>query len=390
LTGIHVAADNPNYSSDASGVLFNKEKTQLLQAPGGLTGEYVIPDTVISFGDEQPFRSCYNLIGVTIGNGIWQIDSYAFGYCENLTSVTMPRSVTRIWDGAFCDCESLTDVYYAGTEAQWNAINIEGSNEYLLSATIHYNSTGPAAGTNVAVSQGQAASGEEAPTLDAVYGGEYSSEETGSYTLKKATFSGLMPGEEYLLLAMESIGTDTPIAPDNLLYVDQAAAGEDGTLTFIYVQRIATDPSFVVACGASNKSLEDATITFPDMEADGELHAVEPMVVYDGTTLQEGRDYEITGTVSYTEAGTYVCYIRGIHNYTGTMKCTYIVTEAAAPEEPTTPTEPEKPTEPEEPEKPTDPEGPGKTGDVTLSVLVGLLAISAIGCGIVISKKKEF
>ena len=66
------------------------------------------------------------------------------------------------------------------------------------------------------------------------------------------------------------------------------------------------------------------------------------------------------------------------------------------PTEPSeTPTEPsETPTEPSEtptePEKPTDPDGSGKTGDITLSILVGMLAISAIGCGIVISKKKEF
>ena len=361
LTGIFVADDNPVYSSDERGVLFNKEKTQLLQAPGGLTGEYVIPDTVLSFGEkyssDQPFRDCAYLTAITIGNKISEIKDYAFGCCENLASVTIPTSVTRIRSSAFTDCDSLTDVYYAGSEAEWNAITIDSSNECLTNATIHYNSTGPASAANTVVTHREAASGEDAPTLDAVYGGEYSTEETGSYTLKKASFSGLVPGEQYLLLAMASIGTNTPLASDNLLYVDQAAAGEDGTLTFTYVQRVTTDPSFVVACGASNKSLEAATITFPDMTADGELHAIDPTVTYEGKTLQEGRDYEITGTVSYTEAGTYVCYIRGVHNYTGTMKCTYIVKAAEAPEEPTTPTEPEKPTEPEPTDpKPTEPE----------------------------------
>ena len=343
LTGIHVADDNPVYSSDASGVLFNKEKTQLIQAPGGLAGEYVIPDTVATVG-EVAFYSCYSLTGVTI-----------------------PKSVTRIYDSAFGYCESLTDVHYAGTEDEWNDIIIDGGNNYLTSATIHYNSTGPAAGTNVAVTQGQAASGEDAPTLDAVYGGEYSTEETESCTLKRATFSGLVPGEQYLLLAMASIDTDAPIAPENLLFIDQAAAAEDGTLTFTYVQRVTTDPSFVVACGAASKTLADAAITFPEMIADGELHAVEPTVVYDGATLQEGRDYEITGTVSYTEAGTYVCYIRGIHNYTGTMKCTYTVAAAEEPEVPTDPTDPEEPTDPEDPTEPVDPEEPALDGVIRIA-----------------------
>ncbi|MBQ6708780.1 MAG: Ig-like domain-containing protein [Clostridia bacterium] len=33
-------------------------------------------------------------------------------------------------------------MYYFGTEDQWEAIKIEGGNEYLLNATIHFNSTG--------------------------------------------------------------------------------------------------------------------------------------------------------------------------------------------------------------------------------------------------------
>ena len=61
--------------------------------------------------------------------------------------------------------------------------------------------------------------------------------------------------------------------------------------------------------------------------------------------------------------------------------------EATEPEA----TEPEA-TEPEatEPEATEPKDDPSKTGNVTLSVVVGMLAISAIGGGIVISKKKEF
>ena len=52
-------------------------------------------------------------------------------------------------------------------------------------------------------------------------------------------------------------------------------------------------------------------------------------------------------------------------------------------------TEPEQSTDPSVPEE-TDPEDqPGKTGDVALSVLAGMLAVSAIGGAVVISKKKE-
>ena len=41
---------------------------------------------------------------------------------------------------AFYRCDSLTDVFYGGTEAQWQTIS--ESNTWLLDAVIHYNSTG--------------------------------------------------------------------------------------------------------------------------------------------------------------------------------------------------------------------------------------------------------
>lgn len=67
------------------------------------------------------------------------IYSGTFGSCAQLTSVTLPNTVTSIRDGAFVDCESLTDVYYQGTEDEFAGIEIGGSNDALLNATIHYN-----------------------------------------------------------------------------------------------------------------------------------------------------------------------------------------------------------------------------------------------------------
>ena len=49
--------------------------------------------------------------------------------------------VTEIRNRAFDECISLKNVYYAGTQAQWEKIKItENGNDYLLNATMHYNS----------------------------------------------------------------------------------------------------------------------------------------------------------------------------------------------------------------------------------------------------------
>ena len=169
---------------------------------------------------------------------------------------------------------------------------------------------------------------------NAAYGGEYGTTVTDSHILKSAFFRNLVPGEQYVLLAMTNM-EDNPLSAENLLFIDQAVALEDGTLKFQYVQRTPADFSYVVACGASNKNLQNAEINFPVMKADGDIHVIEPTVVYDGKTLIAGQDYVITGSVDYTEAGEYTCYIRGIREYTGIVECIFAV-KNSIPENPFT------------------------------------------------------
>ena len=80
---------------------------------------------------------------VVIRDGVTSIGCGAFYWCRSLTSVTIPNSVTSIVGGAFFDCNSLTDIYFTGTEQEWKAMEIGGYNDELLSATVHFNSTGP-------------------------------------------------------------------------------------------------------------------------------------------------------------------------------------------------------------------------------------------------------
>ena len=65
LTGIWVDPNNPNYSSDDHGVLFNKNKTEILTFPGGISEHYTIPEGVTSL--QQAFNECKKLTSVTIG-----------------------------------------------------------------------------------------------------------------------------------------------------------------------------------------------------------------------------------------------------------------------------------------------------------------------------------
>ena len=186
LENIFVDVGNTAYTS-ADGVLFNKNLTTLVTYPAGkkdttyqipegateisgyafggcsnltnvtipegvtviggvaflhcsnLTG-VTIPASVTEIG-MGAFNSCLSLTSITIPEGVTYIDEFTFNECHSLTSVVIPRSVTRIGSIAFSGCDGLKDVYYAGSQSQWNGIEISDGNDSLLNADIHFDPT---------------------------------------------------------------------------------------------------------------------------------------------------------------------------------------------------------------------------------------------------------
>ena len=109
LTSINVNINNTNYSS-VNGVLFNKNKTELITYPAGKSDKnYTIPNSVTTI-NHSAFRSCKNLTSVTIPDKSITIEIGVFSNCSGLTSVTIPNSVTFIGWSAFSFCENLKDI----------------------------------------------------------------------------------------------------------------------------------------------------------------------------------------------------------------------------------------------------------------------------------------
>lgn len=92
---------------------------------------------LVTIGD-YAFGSCASLKEVTIPGSVAVIDDCAFYACSKLESVTLPLSLTTIGIGAFYECNALQNVYYAGLEEEWQAINIDYYNQWLTDAQIHF------------------------------------------------------------------------------------------------------------------------------------------------------------------------------------------------------------------------------------------------------------
>ncbi len=93
-----------------------------VQAFAGCTAltDMVIPSK-LSILDDEAFVGCVGLSGeMILPDGMVRIGEEVFGGCSGITSITVPEGVKQAEPNAFERMGGLTDLYFRGTEAQWN------------------------------------------------------------------------------------------------------------------------------------------------------------------------------------------------------------------------------------------------------------------------------
>ncbi len=108
--------------------------------------DYVtIPASVTSIGD-WAFANCEALTTIEIMEGVTDIGEYVFYECSSLKVIVIPKTVTTIEQNPFFACTSLTNIYYAGSENDWNNINFcSNEDDIIFSITrYYYSETEPA------------------------------------------------------------------------------------------------------------------------------------------------------------------------------------------------------------------------------------------------------
>ena len=156
-----------NYIKMTSGIIgynaywhYDQSNETLTISGTGKLFEYTsgsdLPWMVYNYGGGYTYVS--NIKTIIIENGINEIPSYSFEYMRNVESVNLPNTLLRLQPNAFNNCESLTeitlpaslenvdgkwywyrcpnlnDVYYVGTEQEWNEVYVftNGNDDYRI------------------------------------------------------------------------------------------------------------------------------------------------------------------------------------------------------------------------------------------------------------------
>ena len=110
LKSVHVDGANAYFSSDEEGVLYNRNKTELIYFPAGnARSTYTVPASVKTISS-CAFNSNENLKSLDIMSGTQKIEWGVFEECKSLETVQLPNTVTELCYHNFLSCKALENV----------------------------------------------------------------------------------------------------------------------------------------------------------------------------------------------------------------------------------------------------------------------------------------
>lgn len=131
FTGTAYYKNNSNWKN---GVLYIDN--HLIKA-NSVSGTYEVKSGTKTIAD-YAFEGCTSLTSINIPEGLVSIGNNAFWYCSALETIYIPSTVKKIGTNCFYNATFLNDVYYNGCEKDWDKIDVDPDNEYLLNAIFHF------------------------------------------------------------------------------------------------------------------------------------------------------------------------------------------------------------------------------------------------------------
>ena len=279
-----------------------------------------IPDSVTEI-DSFVFRGCNNLT-ITLPEKVAFIEDSMFKHCKNLNLTVKAKSL-YIYDDAFeettgvayfiCDyptirwgtgCFFWTNMtwYYPAGNETWKDKDWLSNGSSVYMKPYDYENNCPATENISAQSLSRAVE-----TVDSV---------------QTADLNGLVPNEDYIIAAVKSADEKDMLSDDNLLYITQIAADENGCVSLNYLPKEETENSVIVYYGANIKNAE---VTIEPIYYNENEQQADYSISYGGKVLTKDVDYTISIDENVTELGNYSVKITGIGGYCGTKYVTFSV-----------------------------------------------------------------
>ncbi len=272
LKSYEISESNTAYSSDESGVLFNKDKTRLISYPMGKTEEsYEIPASITEIAP-YALQGNANLKAITVDNNneayasvdgvlyskdLKTLVCYPLGkpgkMCiipdhvttiatgailrngdSSFNKISIPKTVTTLEERAIITNYSFYDVFFGGSEAEWSALH-EQNGEYINSNNIHYNCLADEDSCGltyyirddseaVIIGADETVKGDY--VIPSTLGGYPVTEISDDAFSGKAELTGITIPETVIVIGEEAFaysGLTEVIIPDSVIYVDDYA-----------------------------------------------------------------------------------------------------------------------------------------------------------------------
>lgn len=133
------ASDTPWIGSDVRKIVIDDGVTSL----GNYAFSWLYTLQTVKFPNSlrhiggKAFFGCKSLASVYMSNNVEIIGWSAFEVCDNLKTIYLPKSLCMIMNGAFDNC-GLEEIYYAGSEEDWDNVSLGTSNGFLEGINICY------------------------------------------------------------------------------------------------------------------------------------------------------------------------------------------------------------------------------------------------------------
>ncbi len=285
----------------------------------------------VTYIGANAFYGCLSLESYVIPNHVKSIYNHAFASCANLKTIEIPESVTLIDEHAFAECYSLKYAYiYGDPDISSTAFDSHTKIYYL-----NHDDPKPTEEATESWTEDWSGNCTEAPTENSstdpsehcTQPTEHSTEEPSekaeeiaslSYAKRFMTtnsmaysrsFDNLIKGAKYIVAVVKSDDAQDLLSADNLLYIKQVTADENGCAFVEYVPRENVDNLAELIFGAEKVNISDSqVIVLKDKNSD----FIEYTVHLNGAKLQKDTDFELAidgETVTIT----------GINDYVGTL-----------------------------------------------------------------------